>query len=65
MKMKENTTVSCIFYPSLVLSVRYSVQGKKRLNSDVIKEVTSKGRDSLHNSRLTSSLLRNVLSGEL
>ena len=33
------------FTSSLVLSLRYSVYGKKGQNSEVIKEDTSKGRD--------------------
>ena len=28
--MPENVEVSCLFYPSLVLSVRYNVYGEKR-----------------------------------
>ena len=28
--MPENVEVSCLFYPSLVLSVRYTVYGEKR-----------------------------------
>ena len=31
MKTKENAVISCLFYPSLVLPVRYSVYGKKRV----------------------------------
>ena len=28
-KTKENAVISCLFYSSIVLSVRYSVNGKK------------------------------------
>ena len=46
-KAKENTVISCLFYPSLELSVRYSIYGKKG------KEVTSKGRDVYPSDRQT------------
>ena len=42
---KENAIVSCLVYPFLVLSVKYSANEKIRVNDDAIKKVTSKGRD--------------------
>ena len=46
----------------LISSVVFQVQfSPKKVNSDAIKEITSKGRDSLYDSRLFSSLLRNII----
>lgn len=41
---KENAIVSCLVYPPLELSVKYSAYEKVRINNDVTKEVTSKRR---------------------
>ena len=52
-KTKENAVIGCLFYSSLVLSIRYSVYGKKGSNGDAIKEFTSKGRDVYPSGRQT------------
>ena len=43
MKMKEDTIIGCLFYPSLMVSVRYSVYGKKGKTVTPLEEVTRKG----------------------
>ena len=39
--MQENAVASCLFYPSLVLLVRFSVYGKKEA-SDAVKITDNK-----------------------
>ena len=41
--MKENAVISCLFYPSLVFSVRYSVYGKKGKTVTPSRRLQAKG----------------------
>ena len=62
-KTDKNAVISCLFYPSLVLSVRYSVYGKKGETETPSMEVTFKGRDLQPRSQVLSPTLRKTLVG--
>ena len=62
-KTDKNAVISCLFYPSLVLSVRYSVYGKKGKTETPSMEVTSRGRDVQPGSQVLSPTLRKTLVG--